>query len=286
MLLGFLTKFSEDELALAERTGFDALEVHFASWAPEVHANSKRQAEAAKKARDLMGVYGVTVSAVSRYGPNALTLPLSAAKKEYRQAIRMAELLGVPALATIPGRIPDKPAEDSMPAFKKLFGEVAKMGADAGVKIACENWPGMTGWPRMGVNVAYSPRMWTLMFDAVPHPNMGLEFDPSHLVWQGIDHLPLVHEFGDRIHHVHLKDTEMLRHQQQRRGIFDGGWWRYRIPGWGQVDWRAFLSALNDVGYDGGLAIEHEDPIYSGPRREEGLVLGQRYMSSLLVKPA
>ena len=286
MRLGFLTTFSEDELATAERIGFDALEVHFSSWPADVHANRKRQEDAAKKAKDLMAVYGVGVSALARYGPNALAQPLSAMKKEYRQAIRMAQLMGVPALATIPGRIPDKPAEESMPAFKKLFGEVAKMAADAGVKIACENWPGMTGWPRVGINVAYSPRMWELMFDAVPNPSIGLEFDPSHLVWQGIDHIPLVHEFGDRIHHVHLKDTEMLTHVQQRSGIFDHGWWRYRIPGWGQINWRAFLSALNDVGYDGGLAIEHEDPIYSGPRREEGLVLGQRYMSQLLVKGA
>ena len=285
MLFGFLTKFSEEELALAERTGYKGLEVHFSSWPAQVHASTKRQDEAAKKALDLMAVYGVKISAVSRYMPNALAEPKAAVKKEYRQAIRMAKLLGAPAVATLAGRIPDKAPEDSLPVFKKVFGEVAKMAADAGVKIAIENWPGMIGWPRVGVNIAYSPRLWAMMFDAVPHPSLGLEFDPSHLVWQGIDYIRALHEFGDRIHHVHLKDTEILHHQQQQRGIFDGGWWRYRIPGWGQVNWQAFLSALNDVGYTGGLAIEHEDPIFSGDRREEGLVLGQRFLSQLLVKP-
>jgi sugar phosphate isomerase/epimerase len=120
------------------------------------------------------------------------------------------------------------------------------------------------------------------MFEAVPSDALGLEFDPSHLVWQQIDYLDALYHFRDRIYHVHAKDTEIVPSVLAKVGIFGSGWWRYRIPGLGIVDWSAFLSALYEIGYDGGVAIEHEDPVFTGERFEMGLVLGYNTLAPLI----
>jgi len=153
------------------------------------------------------------------------------------------------------------------------------------VKIGFENWPSMGGYPIKGmVNIAFTPANWDKMFDAVPSPALGLEFDPSHLYWLGIDHIAALKQFADRVYHIHAKDTEILDDQRNYHGILESSaWWRYRIPGWGEIDWNEFISALNDIGYTGGMAIEHEDPIFAGPRRVEGLILGFKHLSERLV---
>lgn len=135
-----------------------------------------------------------------------------------------------------------------------------------------------------GVNIAYTPEHWDKMFDAVPSPALGLEFDPSHLCWQGIDYLWAVRQYADRIYHIHAKDTEILVERRNQCGnLAPGGWWRYRIPGWGEINWTKFISALCEIGYAGGIAIEHEDPIFIGERRVEGLILGYKHLSERLV---
>ena len=109
------------------------------------------------------------------------------------------------------------------------------------------------------------------MFDAVPSKALGLEFDPSHLVWQGIDWAAALTRFASKVYHVHAKDTEILKDRLAADGFFSAGWWRYRLPGYGCVDWHRFTSMLKEQGYDGGVCVEHEDPVFSGKRRVEGL---------------
>jgi sugar phosphate isomerase/epimerase len=110
---------------------------------------------------------------------------------------------------------------------------------------------------------------------------LGLEFDPSHLYWQGIDYLRAVREFKERIYHVHAKDTELLPEVRYRKGV-NGDTYRFRIPGYGDINWTAFLSTLNEIGYDGGIAIEHEDAVYWGNKFDEGLVRGWQVLSPLV----
>ena len=138
--------------------------------------------------------------------------------------------------------------------------------------------------PWHSVNLAWSPRNWSEMFDRVKSTALGLEFDPSHLVWQGIDHMQALRDFKDRVYHSHAKDTEMLVNNVRREGILGihHNCWRYRIPGYGVINWAEYISGLIEIGYDGGIAIEHEDPVFSGERFEEGLVRGFQVLNPLI----
>jgi sugar phosphate isomerase/epimerase len=135
------------------------------------------------------------------------------------------------------------------------------------VKIAFENWT--------ATNIQHLGH-WQRVFELVPDANVGLNFDPSHLFWQQIDYLEAVERFGPRIFHTHAKDTEVLEHRRREVGVNGGGWWRYVIPGYGEIDWGVYISRLRRVGYDGVLSIEHEDSTLG---REEGFRKGQRHLA-------
>ncbi len=156
-----------------------------------------------------------------------------------------------------------------------------------GIRIALEPWPGH------GRNLCYAPEMFRRVFAAFDSPALGLCFDPSHFVWMGIDHMRVLREFAPRIYHVHAKDTEILKdglydygilNRQFTEGQRGSGWWRYRLPGYGVLQWRQILSALCENGYDGAVCIEHEDPIYEGSeeRAKRGLILAQRYLEPFI----
>ena len=280
MQLGYLTQFSEDELKLASSIGFDGLEVHAKSWGDAVQSADGRK-EAAKQAKDLTAKYGITITALAFYERGfdpAVRIPA------YKNVIDLCAEMGVGVIATLTGGDPEKSLEDNIPIWADAFKEVAKAAEDKGVKIAFENWPGLAGYPPVrSINFGYHPQAWEMMFDAVDSPALGLEFDPSHLVWQFVDYIAAVKLFGSRIHHVHLKDTEILDGKLSENGFFSRGWWRYRIPGFGMIDWAEFISALKEVGFDGGAAIEHEDPIFSGERRVEGLQLGYNHLRPIIL---
>lgn len=145
--------------------------------------------------------------------------------------------------------------------FREVYGPMAAYAEERGVRIALET--AARGGPEG--NVAHSPELWDLLFEAVPSAAIGLSFDPSHLVWLGIPNPPdVIRAYGERIYHFDGKDTEIIPARLARQGIFGSGWWRYRLPGLGALDWAAILSALRDVGYDGIIAIENEDPLCPG----------------------
>jgi sugar phosphate isomerase/epimerase len=282
MQFGYLTGFSVEQLITAREIGFDALEVHAASWQAALEKGGKEIKQAAAEAKVLLGQYDISISALALYG-NYLAGDPAGAKKSYRAAIELAKHLGVKVIATICGRQPDKSIADNMPIFKKVFGPIAQIAEDAGVCLAFENWPGgMDRAPYTGVNIAVSPQAWEMMFEAVPSTALGLEFDPSHLYWQEIDYIAAAQDFASRIYHVHAKDTEIDYGRLAEVGYFGGGWWRYRIPGFGEIDWAEFISTLSELGYDGGIAIEHEDPIYSGKKFKLGLQLGYNHLAPLI----
>ena len=155
---------------------------------------------------------------------------------------------------------------------------------------------------------------WDEMFRIIPAENFGLEIDPAHMVWQGIDYIKAVYDFAPRIFHAHAKDTEIRPEILARCGIygllfdkreeFGHGWWRGRAPGWGSVDWKRFITALLDIGYKGNLDIEHEDDVFAKAANlnasigeesdiinnysteESGLLLGYNTLSVLIPKEA
>ncbi|MBP6964884.1 MAG: sugar phosphate isomerase/epimerase [Armatimonadetes bacterium] len=283
MKLGYLTNFSEDELKLASNIGFDGLEVHAKSWAADDLQSPDRRAEASARASELAGRYGITVTAIAHYERGNPADP-KARIESYRSVIEFCSAMKVPVVATLTGGDPDAGLEDNVKLWTNTFSEVARIAEASGVKVAFENWPGFGAIPPCrSVNFGFSPTAWEMMFDAVDSPALGLEFDPSHLVWQQADYLSAAKRFGSRIHHVHLKDTEIMEDKLAEHGSFGGGWWRYRIPGFGLVDWMGFFSVLYEIGYDGGTAIEHEDGVFSGPKRADGLKLGYEYLRPMIL---
>jgi sugar phosphate isomerase/epimerase len=141
-----------------------------------------------------------------------------------------------------------------------------------------DEWPG-------GKNMATTPALWRRLFETLPSANLGLNFDPSHLVWQHIDAARCVREFGKRIVHFHAKDTRIDPDRLYERGIMGLGWHVPKLPGLGDVDWSALFAALTDVGYDGPVCIEVEDRAYEGAlaERKRALRQSKRFLEQFVV---
>jgi sugar phosphate isomerase/epimerase len=172
---------------------------------------------------------------------------------------------------------PSNRVADNLHVFAEVYGPLADHAGEKGIRIAFET----AGRGGAEGNLAHSPELWDAMFEAVPSPALGLSFDPSHLVWLQVTNIPgLIRSYGSRIYHFDAKDTEILPERLARQGILGSGWWRYRLPGLGMLDWTAILSALADIGYDGVIAIENEDPLCQGTAgvRQAGDFLRARMM--------
>ncbi|MCS6858964.1 MAG: sugar phosphate isomerase/epimerase [Abditibacteriales bacterium] len=152
------------------------------------------------------------------------------------------------------------PLEENLQLFADVYGPLADYAAQRGVRIAFETAPRGGGHG----NIAHCPELWDRMFELVPSPALGLSLDPSHLVWLFIPVEETIRAYGSRIYHVDGKDTEILPEILRKQGIWGNHWWRYRVPGMGQVNWGGVVSALKEVGYAGAIDIENEDPLFSG----------------------
>ena len=203
-----------------------------------------------------------------RFAANYLTMLLHSAHN-----------LGIPVVSTFAGRRLDADWQENIAVFAEVFAPLAKEAESLGVRIAFENCP-MTHGFKPATNIAYAPRVWDLMFEAVPSPALGLNLDPSHLVWLGVDPVQVVHEYHERIIHVHAKDAEILPDILAKESIIGENWWRYRLPGYGSIPWRKFLSALQEHGYNQVVSIEHEDPVWSGSEEKiiDGLLRTRDYL--------
>jgi sugar phosphate isomerase/epimerase len=201
------------------------------------------------------------ISALAYYPNNLDPDPAAreAAHAHLRRLIDAAAGLGVGLVCTFAGADPAKPLDENLDEFRRVWPPLVGHAEERGVRIAIENCP-MVSWPG-GTNLAYSPAAWDAMFEAIPSPALGLNLDPSHLVWLQVDVERAARDYGDRIFHVHAKDTEIRHDELYRRSILSlgAGWQQGRIPGRGEIDWRAFVGALRDAGYDGVLSVEHED---------------------------
>ena len=283
MKLGFMTaalpELSLDQLAAwASENGFGMLEI--ACWpagkaerryAGVTHIDvTDMDAAKAKEVRGMMDKYGLEISSLGYY-PNAL-YPDEAHRElvigHLKKVIVAAEMLEVPIVGSFVGRDKDKTIEDNLEEFAKVWPPIVKFAADHNVKIAIENCPMIftnDEWPG-GNNLAISPYVWRKMYEIIPDENFGLNLDPSHLIWQFIDYVRVVYDFGERIFHVHAKDMRIDTEQLYQRGVMSVGmgWEIPRLPGLGDVDWGKFISALYGVGYDYVISIEHEDRAFEG----------------------
>ena len=179
-----------------------------------------------------------------------------------------AGMLGVPVVNTFIGADQTKSQSENLDDMKTHWPDLVRHAADQGVKIGIENCPMIFSrdeWPA-GHNLAYSPASWRAMFEATPGDTLGLNLDPSHLIWQMIDIDRAIEEFGDRIYHFHAKDLEIDRNGLYDHGVMSTGigWQVPRLPGLGEVPWNRTISALYRVGYDHVVCVEHEDRGFEG----------------------
>ena len=179
----------------------------------------------------------------------------------------------------------------SFDIFEKVYPKVVEHAEKVGVQIAIEPWPGPAPYyPNLGC----SPESLRRIFSAIPSSNLGICYDPSHFARIQIDHERVLHEFSDRVRHVHLKDTEIIEENMYECGVlgpsfdspygFGEKWWRYTIPGEGMVDWQLVVRRLEDAGYEGVLSVELEDHYFwaDADLQKEGLLRSKDYVEQFL----
>jgi sugar phosphate isomerase/epimerase len=303
--LGFLTaclprRDLSDICAWAAAHDFDALEV--AAWpalgdrpftATHLDVDGFDGA-AADATRDLFARHGLTCSSIAYYDNNLHPDPVerAAVHEHVRRCIDAAALLGCPTVGTFVGRDPTRTVAENLRTAEAVFAPLIDHAGERGVKIIVENCV-MEGWHPDGYpgNLAYSPELWEWMFSIGLH----LNYDPSHLVWMGIDPVEAIKPYIDHIPHAQAKDIQLdpvARNRYgwpgkavQRDDPWDVGWWRYRVPGLGEVDWSRLVDVMYEGGFAGVLSVEHEDPVWGGTEEkvELGLEIAHRTLRPLLV---
>ncbi len=233
---------------------------------------------------------GVGISGLGYY-PNPLHPDADhrqAVSDHLKKVITAASLMGVPVVNTFIGADQTKTQAENWEAAKAIWHPIVDHAKEAGVKIAIENCPMIFSndeWPS-GNNLAYSPAMWRTMFEEFG-PTVGLNLDPSHLIWQMIDVGAVIDEFGDRVYHIHAKDLEIDMAGLYDHGILSlgMGWQVPRLPGLGDVDWQEFFSALYRTGYDGVICVEHEDRKFEGTDElvKRGFLLARNVLAPYVV---
>jgi sugar phosphate isomerase/epimerase len=234
--------------------------------------------------RDLVRTHGVEIVALGYY-PNPLDPDVThrrAVIEHLKRTIDAARRIGVSVVNTFIGRDPFSPPELQWPLVREVWPEITACAERAGIHLGIENCPMLCtqdDWPA-GKNLAVSPAAWRALFAAVPSSSLGLNFDPSHLLWQQIDYVRCVREFGARIVHVHAKDTRIDHDLLYERGTLGMGWHKAKLPGLGEVDWAALFAALTEVGYRGSVCIEVEDAAFTGPLEDrlQGLRQSKRFL--------
>ena len=233
---------------------------------------------------------GITISGLGYY-PNPLAPDAgeaSVAIDHIKEVIKAAELLGLQNMNTFIGKDWSKSVDDNWLQFKKVWPDLIKFAEDHGIKVGIENCPmyfTKDEWPG-GKNLAATPEIWQRMFDEIPSDHFGLNFDPSHLIWQHIDVGKAVRDFADKIFHAHAKDVRLDKHRLDQVGIMAHPLQYHtpKLPGLGQVDWGNFISVLGDTGYDGPVCVEVEDRSFEGSlqRRQASLLQSVAYLRQFI----
>lgn len=301
MQLGFVTAVLpdlslEEVMAFAAEHGFDCIEVmcwpvgkaerRYAG-VTHIDVNNLTDSEVAR-IKGLSAKYGVSISGLGYY-PNPLTPDVEERNtyvEHIRKVIAASARLGINVTNTFVGRDPAKSIEDNWPLFDEIWPGLIAFAEQEGVKVGIENCPmlfSLDEWPG-GKNMAISPDVWRRMFDKIPSAHFGLNFDPSHLIWQHIDYVRCIHEFGDRFVHVHAKDEKINPDAIYNHGILGLKWHTPKLPGLGSVSWGAFFSALTDAGYKGAVCIEVEDRAYEETLddRKRSLTQSKRFLDPFM----
>jgi len=233
---------------------------------------------------------GVRISGIGYY-PNPLD-PDIAKRKVYiehiKKCISGARMLGLQNMNTFIGKDPARPISENMAEFEKVWPDIIKFAEDNGVKVGIENCPMyfIDEWPG-GKNLASSPKIWREMFSIIDSECFGLNYDPSHLVWQRMDYIKPIYEFANKIFHLHIKDAKFYGDKFNEVGIFATPleYHAPKLPGLGDIDWRRFVSALTDIRYKGCAVIEVEDRAFEDTLQDrlDSILLSKRFMNQHII---
>ena len=233
----------------------------------------------------------IEISSLAFY-PNTMDGDLekrAAAITHLKKVIHMSALLGVNMVTTFIGRDQTKSVEENLQIFSEVWPPIMAYAEEEGVKIGIENCPMLFGrdqWPG-GQNLFTTPALWRQMFAILPSPNFGINYDPSHFIWQQIDYIKPLYEFKDRIFHVHFKDIKLYPDRLNDYGImaYPLAYMSPKLPGLGDVDWGKYVSALTDIGYQGYACVEVEDKAFEGSREDilKSITLSYRYMRNFVI---
>ena len=290
----------EEAVDVAAEMGFKCLEV--ACWpagkaerryAGVSHIDAERVLEDdayAKHVKDYIESKGMHISSLAFY-PNTMDPDLAkreAAIEHLKALIKASAKLEVGLVTTFIGRDQNKSVEENIELFKEIWPPIIKLAEENNVKVGIENCPMLFGkdqWPG-GQNLMCTPAIYRQLFEIIPSPNFGLNFDPSHYVWQQLDYCKTVYEFKDRIFHIHFKDIKLYEDKLAEVGVlaYPLDYMSPKIPGLGDVNWSAFVSALNDIRYTGDAVIEVEDKAFEGSKEDilTSIRLSKHYLDNFI----
>lgn len=303
MKLGFVSAILdgftyEEMIDIAAKEGFACVEV--ACWpqggaerryAGVSHIDVDNQDDAyARHISDYAAEKGIAISSLAYY-PNPLDGNLDkrrACVEHLKKVILFSAKLGVNMVTTFIGRDQRLTVEENLKLVAEVWPPILRLAEEKGVRIAIENCPMLFDgdqWPG-GQNLMTTPVLWEKVFALLPSDSLGLNFDPSHFVWQMMDYVRPVYAFKNKIFHVHFKDIKLNSDRLAQVGTmaYPLSYMSPKLPGLGDVDFGAFVSALTDIGFDGCACIEVEDKAFEGSRESilSTLTLSKRYLSQFV----
>ena len=282
--LAIKTRYSPQRLAFAASAGYEGVIVDVNEYFDPDKLTDSQTDQVLTAARDA-GVRIISIESMVNH-----LAPDPAERRQIRarfvRCIELAHRLGCKFVGTFSGGKPGASVDEQAKELAEVLNEqYLPLCEKLDVTIGPENYP-------CDENFATVPASWEKVFALVPNHRFGLEFDPSHLVRQYIDPIQTAWDFRDRILAVHAKDTEIIEPVLAQVGIHGRGWWRYRIPGQGLIDWPKFITVLLQAGFQGGMAVEHEDNFWDAPRgdqgpemaqeRKDGFILAARFLRQYL----
>lgn len=233
----------------------------------------------------------VEISSLAFY-PNTMDANLEkrAANIEHlKKVILASEKLGIGMVTSFIGRDEKKSVEENLKLFQEIWPELIHFAEEHKVKVAIENCPMLfdeTQWPG-GQNLMTTPKLWRKLFELIPSDYFGLNYDPSHFVWQMMDYIKPIYEFKDKIFHVHYKDIKLFKERLDEVGTmaYPLEYMAPKIPGLGDVDWAKYVSALTDIGYKGYTCVEVEDRSFEDSHEDviRSLKLSKRYIDQFVI---
>ena len=296
MTLGFCSAILPDHdlsgvLEVAAGIGYDCVEVMCwpvgkseRRYAGVTHIDLDQfEGESSSQIQSLLHGYNVNISALGYY-PNPLVNDEETSQMyiaHIKKMIEVAAILEIEVVNTFIGRDHTKSVDDNWPRFLQVWKDIINHAESHQVNVGIENCPMIftnDEWPG-GKNLGTTPAIWDRMYNDIPSNYFGLNYDPSHMIWQHMDPFLPIKEYSSRFHHVHAKDVRIDKEALDRHGIMTPPnlWHTPKIPGMGDINWGKFFSYLSESEYDGPVCVEVEDRAFEGSNEARIAALQQSY---------